>query len=121
MTPITSLPEAELEESFVRSSGPGGQNVNKVSTKVVLRHIPTNLTVAVQEGRTQAGNRRLARERLLELLVKRDLEARAALRDRLELARRQNRPRPAAVRRGILADKKKRSALKRDRRTSAED
>ncbi len=121
MSPITSLPEAELEEKFARSSGPGGQNVNKVSTKVTLRHIPTNLSVTVQEGRSQAANRRLARERLLVLLQERETQAKAAIRDRAELVRRQNRPRPAAVRRGILAAKKKRSALKRDRRTSADD
>ncbi|HEY1581802.1 MAG TPA: peptide chain release factor-like protein, partial [Chthoniobacterales bacterium] len=55
------LPEAELDESFARSSGPGGQNVNKVSTAVTLRHRPTGLSVTVQDSRSQLRNRQLAR------------------------------------------------------------
>ena len=121
MPPIVSLNEAELEEQFARSSGPGGQNVNKVSTKVVLRHIPTNLSVTVQESRSQSANRRLARVRLLELLQNRERQAQKALRDRKELARRQNRPRPAFLKRGILESKKRRSSLKRDRKTRPDD
>src|SRR5436305_1450915 len=46
--PLT-LNDAELEETFSRSSGPGGQNVNKVSTRVTLRHLPTNINVTVQD------------------------------------------------------------------------
>jgi protein subunit release factor B len=121
MLPIESLNENELEEQFVRSSGPGGQNVNKVSTKVLLRHIPTSVTVTVQEGRSQAGNRRLARERLLELLQRREKEAAAAITDRRERQRRQNRPRPPGVKRRLLETKKKRSLLKKERGPRRED
>jgi peptide chain release factor len=51
------ISETDLQESFARSSGPGGQNVNKVSTAVTLRHLPTGMSVTVQDSRSQAVNR----------------------------------------------------------------
>ena len=53
------LSVADFEESFSRSSGPGGQHVNKVSTAVTLRHAPTGAAVTVQDSRSQAMNRQL--------------------------------------------------------------
>lgn len=58
--------ELDLEESFVRSSGHGGQNVNKVSTCVILKHVPSGLVVRCQKDRTQAMNRYWARRILVE-------------------------------------------------------
>ena len=60
------LKESDFEESFVRSGGAGGQNVNKVSTCVVIRHRPTSLEVKCQRERSQALNRYLARRLLVE-------------------------------------------------------
>ena len=60
--------EKDIEEKFVRSSGPGGQKVNKSSTCVHLTHRPTGLLVKMQKGRTQKLNRYYARRRLCEML-----------------------------------------------------
>ena len=57
--------EADFDEKFIRSGGPGGQNVNKVATCVQLKHIPTEITVKVQKDRSQGVNRFLARRTLL--------------------------------------------------------
>ena len=61
--------EEDLEESFIRSSGPGGQNVNKVSTCVVLVHRPTGIMVKAQGVRTQVANRREARQLLAQKIA----------------------------------------------------
>lgn len=105
--------EADLEETFAQSSGPGGQNVNKVATAVRLRHLPSGISVTVQDSRSQLRNRQLARERLLAAVEQRERdqrEERIALRER---ERRRTRPRPRALRRKILETKKKRAALKK--------
>jgi peptide chain release factor len=112
---LAALNESELEETFERSSGPGGQNVNKTSTKVMLRHLPTGITVTVQDTRSQAKNRELARERLLQALNDQQKQAQLAARHEREKARRQKRKRPAKVKARILEAKKRRGAVKRDR------
>jgi protein subunit release factor B len=58
--------EEDLVERFIRSSGPGGQKVNKTSTCVYIKHIPTGVEVKCQESRSQALNRFLARRYLVE-------------------------------------------------------
>jgi len=62
------LKEADLQEKFVRSSGPGGQKVNKTATCVVLKHIPTGTQVKMQKARTQKLNRYYSRKRLCEII-----------------------------------------------------
>ncbi len=63
---LLKVAESDLEETFVKSSGPGGQKVNKTSSCVLLRHIPTNLQVKCHKERSQSLNRFFARRLLLD-------------------------------------------------------
>ena len=109
------LRESDLEETFARSSGPGGQNVNKVSTAVRLLHRPSGVSVTVQDSRSQAQNRRLARERLLDAVERAQQKRRAAEIAQHEKARRRRSVRPAALKRRILESKRKRGVVKKQR------
>ena len=108
--------DVDLKESFARSSGPGGQNVNKVATAVTLRHQPSGIRVTVQDSRSQAMNRKLARERLLDAIEDRQRAARRAQIASREKERRRKSPRPPALKKKILESKRKRGALKKLRR-----
>ena len=109
------ITEADLEESFARSSGPGGQNVNKVSTAVMLRHLPSGISVIVQDSRSQAVNRKLARKRLIDAIESARAEQCRAEIAKLEKERRRKSPRPAALKRKILESKRRRGELKKQR------
>jgi protein subunit release factor B len=110
------LAETEFEEKFARSGGPGGQHVNKVSTAVTLKHVPSGQSVTVQDSRSQAINRRTAWLRLLGQIEKSRAEEKAAKVAAREKVRRQKRPRPWGVKQRILDGKKHRSEIKRMRR-----
>jgi protein subunit release factor B len=113
--------DVDLEETFARSSGPGGQNVNKVATAVTLRHRPSRISVTVQDSRSQAVNRKLARERLLDAIEGARQKRRAAEIAEREKARRRKSPRPAALKKKILEGKRKRGELKKKRAKIAFD
>jgi protein subunit release factor B len=115
MRPVVDLAESELEETFSHASGPGGQNVNKVATRVTLTHKPTGLSVTVQDMRSQAGNRRLARERLATLVREQAEQKRREALAARERERRRSRPRPAAIKRAFREGKRHRAEVKRGR------
>ena len=106
---------SDFEETFARSSGPGGQNVNKVATAVTLRHRPSGMSVTVQNSRSQAVNRKLARERILDAIESAREECRMAEITKRERERRRKSPRPGALKRKILESKRKRGELKKRR------
>ena len=107
--------EEDIEESFVRSQGAGGQNVNKTSSCVVLLHRPTGIRVKCQTERSQALNRFLARRRLLDKLEERQRGFVAAERSRIEKIRRQKRKRSKRAREKMLDDKARHAAKKQMR------
>jgi protein subunit release factor B len=109
------IKESDLQEAFTRASGPGGQNVNKVATAVTLRHRPSGISVTVQDSRSQAQNRKLARERLLDAIEKARAKRRAQEIATREKERRRKSPRPPALKKRILESKRKRGELKRRR------
>jgi protein subunit release factor B len=108
---VTEPPDKDLSWEFFRASGPGGQHRNKTESGVRLTHLPTGVTVTATERRSQAANRKAARQRLAR-----------------KLAQRRQRPKPRkptrpgrAAKQRRLEDKRRRGQLKRTRAKPGRD
>jgi protein subunit release factor B len=108
--------EADIDESFVRSGGHGGQNVNKTSTCVMLIHCPTGIQVKCQATRQQGLNRFIARRLLLDKIEERQKGFVAAHRAEIERIRRQKRKRSKRAKDKMLASKARQAEKKGLRR-----
>ena len=106
------IKEALLEEKFIRSGKKGGQKVNKTSTCVYLKHIPTGIEVKCQEERSQALNRFLARRILVDKIESLVLGREAEQEKKIEKIRRQKRKRSHRAKEKMLRYKKIRSEKK---------
>ncbi len=113
--------ESDIEESFVRSGGHGGQNVNKTSTCVMLVHRPTGLQVKCQETRQQGLNRFIARRVLLDKIEQKQTGVVAARQAEIERIRRQKRKRSKRARDKMLANKAHQAEKKVGRRSFGRD
>lgn len=113
--------EQDLTENFIRGSGAGGQKINKTSSCVQLRHIPTGVEVKCQISRSQALNRFLARRLLVNEIANRVDGVKSAERSRIEKIRRQKRKRSRRAKDKMLADKTKVGQKKKLRKISSNE
>ena len=119
-----AIGENEIEESFIRASGPGGQNVNKVSSCVLLHHRPSGIRVRCQKERSQGLNRFLARRILLEKIESFRRGAAVEAQQRIAKIRRQKRRRSRRSKLRLLEEKRRRGetkALRSAVRSDADD
>ena len=115
--------EKDIIEKFIRSSGKGGQKVNKTSTCVYLKHIPTKIEVKCQRERYQAINRYLARKILVDKVDTMIRGKESEEQQKIAKIRRQKRKRSKKAKMKMLEDKKKQAQKKKDRsfRPKSED
>lgn len=108
--------DADLIESFTLASGPGGQKVNKTSSAVHLKHLPSGIEVKCRRERSQAANRFWARMELCERIEARRREEEARRRSEREKKRRRNRGRSRAAKERVLEAKHRQSVRKQRRK-----
>jgi protein subunit release factor B len=115
------LRKEDIVEKFIRSAGKGGQNVNKTSTCVYLKHLPTGIEVKFQKERSQAMNRVAALGLLAQKIAEAALQVKQERKQAREKERRRKRPRPYRLKQNILESKKKTGEKKRLRAKKFEE
>ena len=117
---VLGIKESDIIERFVRSQGHGGQNVNKTSTCVYLKHVPTGIEVKCQQERFQSLNSFLARRILMKKIENMILGKKSNEQQRIEKVKRQKRKRSKRAKEKVLrlkhfqSEKKKERSLKPD-------
>ena len=106
---------ADLVEKFILGSGRGGQKINKTSSCVYLKHLPTGIEVKCQQERSREMNRYYARKELCQRLEEQDASAKSQRQQAIEKIRRQKRRRSRRAQEKVLANKKQHSEKKRFR------
>lgn len=112
--------EEDLTEKFILGSGSGGQKINKTSSCVYLKHIPSGIEIKCQRDRSRQLNRFFARRELCERIEEKLLQEKSAKRKAIEKIRRQKRRRSKRAQEKILAGKKHRSEIKKMRQINGE-
>lgn len=110
------ITESDFEENFIRGSGAGGQKINKTSSTVQLKHIPSGTEVRCQESRQLAMNRFLARRRICEMLEENVLGLESKKQREISKLRRQKAKRSKRTKEKYLKDKKSRADTKKSRK-----
>ena len=106
------LQERDLVERFIRGSGPGGQKINKTSSCVQLRHLPTGIEIKCQQSRSLLANRVKARDLICDLVEQRELKRKARRRFEAEKRRGQKRQ-PSKGNKKINVANKRRHGIKK--------
>ncbi len=107
--------EKDIRETFIRSRGKGGQKVNKASTCVYLKHLPTGVEVKCQKSRSQGLNRYFARELLYVKMDRLIKGKKSEEKQRIAKIRRQKQKRSKRAKEKMLAEKRLHSRKKRER------
>ena len=113
--------EEDLVEKFVKGSGRGGQKINKTSSCVYLKHLPSGIEVKIQRERSQALNRYFARRTLCDKLAALIEGRRSAEQERIARVRRQKRRRSRRAQEKVLDSKRARGEAKENRRPPEPD
>lgn len=107
--------EDDIEEKFILGSGQGGQKINKTSSCVYLKHLPTGFEVKCQQGRLRSENRFYARRRLCDKIELLMLQEKSRIQQEIEKIRRQKQRRSRKAQRKVREEKTQRSAIKKTR------
>jgi len=109
--------DEDLEEKFILGSGKGGQKVNKTSSCVALKHIPSGIIIKCQKERSREINRYAARKELCERIEEKELGLKSARQQAFEKIRRQKRKRSKRAKEKMLDNKAHQSTKKENRKT----